>query len=43
MTDFPRGGSGPSQPVSKAANVALVIISVVVIAGTLAILRWSLG
>jgi len=37
---FPRGGAGPPQPVSRRANIALVLISVGTIAAWMAMAYW---
>jgi hypothetical protein len=38
--DFPRGGGGPPQPLPRGANVALLLISLFALAGTLFLLAW---
>jgi hypothetical protein len=41
MTDFPRGGARPPQAVSKAASIALIVVSIGVIVGALLLLSWA--
>jgi hypothetical protein len=37
---FPRGGGGPPQPLPRGSNVALVVVSVLALGGTMLLLAW---
>jgi hypothetical protein len=41
-TNFVRGGAGPPQPLPKGANVALVLVSLLMLACMMGILGWLL-
>jgi len=40
MTDFPRGGGGPAQPLPRGANAVLMLVSVATLVGLVAFLAW---